>query len=430
VIILYNIIMAIIVTLVVIPSYFIRLIREEGFGERFRQSFGFIPATTLAPVIKKDCIWLHAASVGEIVATSPIVKEIRRQFPEIPILISVITVNGYAMAKQIIPEADSIIFILPDLPFQMHSIVSKIKPKIILLVETELWPKFLWTTQLLDIPVLMVNGRIGCKNLNRYHYIFFLFPHILTTVRRFCMQSITDAEYIIKLGADPQRVFVTGNTKFDQTYTNVSQKEKDKLIQQLGLKGRCPIIVAGSTHKGEEELLFSAFNKIQEQFEHAVLILAPREIRRWQEVALCATSYNLSAICRTDSEKIEDKHSLVILDTIGELGKIYSIGDIVYVGGSLVPKGGHNILEPAIHGKPILVGQYMFNFKDSYTLFSNRGACQTVYDGTDLTKKLLAILASSEMQKAMSEEALAIMNENHGATDETLLHIKDILKCS
>lgn len=244
------------------------------------------------------------------------------------------------------------------------------------------------------------------------------------------MQSITDAEYIIKLGADPQRVFVTGNTKFDQTYTNVSQKEKDKLIQQLGLKGRCPIIVAGSTHKGEEELLFSAFNKIQEQFEHAVLILAPREIRRWQEVALCATSYNLSAICRTDSEKIEDKHSLVILDTIGELGKIYSIGDIVYVGGSLVPKGGHNILEPAIHGKPILVGQYMFNFKDSYTLFSNRGACQTVYDGTDLTKKLLAILASSEMQKAMSEEALAIMNENHGATDETLLHIKDILKCS
>jgi 3-deoxy-D-manno-octulosonic-acid transferase len=419
--------MGIIATLLVIPLYIIRLIKEKGFSERFRQSFGVIPRTALEPVANQKCIWLHAASVGEIVAASPIVKEIRRQFPEKLILVSVITVNGYAMAKRIIPEADSIIYVLPDLPMQMHSIVAKIRPEIILLVETELWPGFLWVSKQFNVPVIMVNGRIGDKNVRCYKFLFFFFPHMLKTIVKFCMQSVIDAQYIIKLGANPRRVFVTGNTKFDQTYTNVSQTEKNEIVQQIKLEKRWPIIVAGSTHKGEEEIVFTAFKKILEHFESAALIVAPRAIQRANEVSLLAIQYNLSATLRTSLDSFGDENNIIILDTIGELGKIYSIGDVVYVGGSLVPRGGHNILEPAAHGKPIIVGPYMFNFKDTYALFSEHQACETVQDADELTDKLLVLLTDNKKRELMGERALAIINENCGATTNTVQHIKEIL---
>ncbi|GMB00004.1 3-deoxy-D-manno-octulosonic acid transferase [Pelosinus sp. IPA-1] len=429
-IILYNILVVIVIVLAVIPLYIIRLLREKGFSTRFRQSFGFIPKVTLDPIADKGCIWLHAASVGEIVAASPIVKEMRKQLPKIPILISVITVNGYAMAKQIIPEADSIIFILPDLPFQVRNLISRIKPNIILLVETELWPNFLWNAQSMGIPVLTVNGRLSEKSLSRFLFILHFFPHILTSVTRFCMQSISDAQRIIKVGADPHRVFVTGNTKFDQTYIDTIQSKKEELLLKMGLKTRWPIIIAGSTHKGEEEILFTSFKKIQEYFDRAVLIIAPREITRAEAVANLANNYNLSPILRTTVNKLECNHNVVVLNTIGELGKIYSIGDIVFVGGSLVPKGGHNILEPAVHGKAILVGPYMFNFKDIYDLFSKRGACETAFDCDDLTEKLIAILANDEKRQLIGERALLITRENRGAANKTVQHIKEILHVS
>ena len=419
--------MGIIATFLVIPLYIIRLMKEKGFSERFRQSFGIIPRTALEPIVNKRCIWLHAASVGEIVAASPIVKEIRRQFPERPILVSVITVNGYAMAKRIIPEADSIIYILPDLPIQMRNIVAKIKPEIILLVETELWPGFLWVAKQFNIPVVMVNGRIGDRNVRRYKFLFFFFPYMLTTIVKFCMQSVIDAQYIIKIGADPRKVFVTGNTKFDQTYTNVSQAGKNELVRQLKLEKRWPIIIAGSTHKGEEEIVFTAFQKILEHFEFAVLIIAPRDIQRADEVSLLASQYNLSAALRTSLGDFSDENSIIVLNTIGELGKIYSIGDVVYVGGSLVPRGGHNILEPAAHGKPIIVGPYMFNFKDTYALLSEHQACETVQDADELTDKLLVLLTDNKKRELMGERALAIINENSGATANTVQHVKEII---
>lgn len=422
--------MTIILVIVAIPVFAFRLIREAGFGERLKQSFGFLPEGALTPIADKGCLWLHAASVGEIVATSPIIKEIRRELPGVPVLVSVVTANGYDMAKRIIPEADSIIFFPLDLPLLGRRVISRIKPKLFVLVETELWPNFLMSAQALNIPVMMVNGRISDKSVSRYRYLFSILNDMLNTVIRFCMQSTIDAQYIIRLGAKPRRVVVTGNTKFDQTYTDVSPSERDRLAGELGFSGHWPVIIAGSTHKGEEELVLAAFKQVKEAFPDARLVLAPRDNLRGSELVALAEKYNLKAVRRTDGTEAGSGHEVVVLDTIGELGRIYGIADIVYVGGSLIPQGGHNILEPAAHGKPILVGPHMFNFKDSYALFSGRGACATVNDSSELGETITRLLQGEEEREAMGREALAIIKENRGAARRSVQHIKEVLALS
>lgn len=423
---LYNI-LAIIVVIVALPVFVVRFIREEGFGERLKQSFGFLPEETLAKVAHKNCIWLHAASVGEIVATSPLVKEVRRQFPERVILVSVVTASGYIMAKRIITEADGIIFFPLDLPWLSQRTFTRIMPGIFAPVETELWPNFLAACRKYHVPVVMVNGRISEKSLDRYHYLRGVLEDMLSTVTRYCMQSTIDAQYVIRLGADPHRVVVTGNTKFDQTYTDIEPAEKQRLVCELGLDGKYPVIVAGSTHKGEEEQLFRAFQSIKLKYPAAKMILAPRAIIRAEEIALLAESLALQAVKRTALPS-DTPYDVIILDTIGELGRIYSLGDIIFVGGSLIPQGGHNILEPAAHGKPIIVGPHMFNFKDSYALFSGRGACATVYDEAELAAKILTILNNKEVCSNMAENTLAIIKENRGAAVKSINYLRQVLE--
>ncbi|AJQ25965.1 3-deoxy-D-manno-octulosonic acid transferase [Pelosinus fermentans] len=424
---LYNLLVTLLVVLAA-PVFLFRFIREEGFGRRLRQSFGFIPEEELAPVLQKDCIWLHAASVGEIVAASPIIKEISNELPDKPILISVVTSSGYDMAKRIIKDADSIIFFPLDLPYLSHSVVKRVRPSVFLLVETELWPNFLKAARHFSIPVMMVNGRISDKSVERYHYMRSILKSMLNTVEKFCMQSTIDAQYIIRLGADVQRVVVTGNTKFDQTYTNVTLKEQQTLRQGMGIEESVPVLVAGSTHPGEEEMLLTAFQKVRESYPSAKLLIAPRDIIRSEEIVNLAATYGFKGILRTKfSQQSREQHDIIVLDTIGELGKVYSIGVIIYVGGSLVPRGGHNILEPAAHGKSILVGPHMFNFKETYALFSGRQACVTVYDAETLGTTFLELLNNEELRLKMSQETLTIIEENRGASRKSVMYLKELL---
>jgi len=425
---LYNL-LALVLVVLAAPVFLYRLIREAGFGERLKQSFGWLPPETVAKVANKNAIWLHAASVGEIVATSPMVKEIKKEMPDSVVVISVVTASGYDMAKRIIPEADGVIFFPLDLPWLSCHVVKKIAPQAFLLVETELWPNFLKASRKSGIPVMMVNGRIGDKSFGNYRYLGSVLQDMLQTVVKFCMQSSIDAQYIIKLGADPQRVMVTGNTKYDQTYTDVSEDEQKLLISQYGFAGQRPIIIAGSTHKGEEESLFASFGKIRNRFPQACLVIAPRDIQRADELVSMAAASGHRAVKRSKLEKENaGGHNTVILDTIGELGRVYSIADVVFVGGSLIPQGGHNILEPAAHGKPIVVGPHMFNFKDIYALLSDRKACITAKDPTLLTDKLLAVLENKELSETMSKNARAIIEENRGAAHKNTLQLKLLLE--
>jgi len=425
--ILYNI-AALLVVILIIPAFMLRSIREKGFVERIKQSLGLLPNEALERVARRQCIWVHAASVGEIVAASPLIKEFRREFPDDPILVSVVTNSGYAMANRIIKDADSIIYYPLDLPFLPQYILGKIRPRVFLPVETELWPNFLKAARKYKIPVMMVNGRISDKSVKRYHHLHSLLDDMIGTVNVFAMQSEIDAQYIQRLGARAEFVTVTGNTKFDQTYTNVDPAEKRRLISEMGLEGAQGILLAGSTHKGEEKYILESFCQLRKDFPGVKMVIAPRDIMRQDEIQALCHEYGFSVRLRTALLKApEADHDIVILDTIGELGKVYSIGDVVYVGGSLIEHGGHNILEPAAHGKAIIVGHHMFNFKDTHILFSKRNACITVKNQQELTASIRRLFAEKEERNRMEAETLAIVSENKGASRKSALILHELL---
>ena len=425
---LYNI-AAFIVVIPVLLVFLVRATRERGFVERIRQSFfGIFPEHALERVEKKNCIWVHAASVGEIVATSPLIKEFRKEFPKSPILVSVVTTSGYEMANRIIKDADSIIYYPLDLPWLAGHVLRRIHPRVFLPVETEMWPNFLKTARKLRIPVMMVNGRISDKSVKRYKHLRSLLSDMIGTMTKFAMQSPIDAEYIKRLGAPPELVTITGNTKFDQTYTDVSQEEKEKILVDMGLLENEGIFLAGSTHRGEETYVLQAFRKIREKHQKARLVIAPRELLRTMEVIHICKSAGFSVATRTGlQEKPSTGHDIVILDTIGELGKVYSIGDVIYVGGSLISHGGHNILEPAAHGKAIIVGHNMFNFKDTHALFTKRNACLTVKNSDELAETAARLFDEPEERRRMEQETLAIVNENKGAARKSAVILHEML---
>lgn len=428
--ILYNILILIVLFVFVLPYYTYRLFTEKGFGLRFKQSFGFVDEKEIEKVVGTDCVWIHGASVGEIVATSPLVKQIRKEMPERKILVSAFTVGGYNMAKQIIPEADAIIFFPLDFPFVAESMVRRIRPGVFMPVETELWPNFLKAIRELHIPVMMVNGRISEKSVKNYRYLYGIWEDMLNTVTRFCMQSTIDADYITSLGADKAKVFVTGNTKFDQTYAEVTAEDLEKYRTELSISGAYPVIVAGSTHPGEEQILIDSFKAIRAQFSNARLLIAPRKITRADEIAKMAHNAGFETGYRSkmlENPQTRNDYPVVLLDTIGELGRIYAVGDVVFVGGSFSNTGGHNVLEPAAHAKPILVGPSMQNFKDSYALLSKVKACKMVNDKDELTKEFLDIMSNDERRKQMGEASIQVIRENRGADVKSIHYLKDLL---
>ncbi len=425
---LYNI-AAILVVILIIPVFMIRAIRERGFVQRIKQQVGFIPKSALEKVANKNCIWVHAASVGEIVAASPLIREFHKEFPKTPILVSVVTNSGYEMANRIIKDADSIIYFPLDLPWLSGHVLRRVMPRIFMPVETELWPNFLKAARELHIPAMMVNGRISEKSVKRYHHLHSILDDMIRTVKTFAMQSSIDAEYIKQLGAPPELVTVTGNTKFDQTYTEVTPEEKLSMIQEMGLGDNDGIFLAGSTHKGEEVFVLDAFKELRKEFPKAKLVIAPRELLRVSEILSLCKKYGFNAKRRTElQQNLTTDHDIVILDTIGELGRVYSIGDVIYVGGSLIPHGGHNILEPAAHGKAIIVGYNMFNFKETHELFSKRDACITVNNSSELTEQVLNLFRDSDLRNRMEKETLAICSENKGAARRTAVLLRKLLE--
>ena len=426
----YNLVAIILLVFCIIPFFIFRSFKEKGFTKRFRQSLGFFHSHEIKAVAGRSAIWIHGASVGEIVATSPLVKEIRKAFPDVPIVVSAVTTGGYTMAKQIIPEANAVIYFPLDLPLVASMVIERIHPRVFMPVETELWPNFLHGINVRGIPVMMVNGRISDKSVKTYRYLYGILSDMLGSFGRFCMQSKLDAEYIMRLGADPAKVVVTGNTKFDQTYAEVTKEDKDRFYKELGINEKRPAIVAGSTHHGEEKVVIEAFAEVRKKFPDASLLIAPRKTGRLSEIQNIAKEYGFECSTRSALLKMHDRknYPIILIDTIGELGRLYAVGDVVFVGGSLIKHGGHNVLEPAAHGKPILVGPNMFNFKDSYSLLLNHGAIKTINNAEELSQNLLEILSDTKLKEKMGQASTDVIEENRGAAVKSIVYLKELLK--
>ncbi|MEI6285648.1 MAG: 3-deoxy-D-manno-octulosonic acid transferase [Bacillota bacterium] len=422
---IYNLLIVLAV-IVMLPKFIKRLFKEPGFKERFKQSFGFIPATELAKVSRKNCVWIHAASVGEVVAASPIVREARKRFPNRPILFTVITATGYEMANRIITEADAITFLPLDLFWQSKRLVKQIQPAIFVNIETELWPNLLYYLKQQNIPAIMVNGRISEKSRRQYQWVRAFMKQTLSAIQKFCMQSAVDAQNIIEVGADPRLVLVTGNTKYEQSYTMINPALKAEKLTELRITGARPIFIAGSSYEGEEAALLKTFIQLKAQHAQAVMIIAPRKIARADVISELAGNLGIVTIKRT---QITDqcRADVIILDTIGELGQLYGIADFVFVGGSLIKRGGHNILEPAAHGKPIVIGPNMFNFKEIYAMMSENQACITVHDEKELAETLLLLANDNQLCEKYSRNALKVIEENSGAVGRSIDEIAKLL---
>ena len=414
-----------------IPILIYRLVFEEGFYDRLKQSAGVMPTPTLLQIADHNAIWIHAASVGEVVAASPIVRELKKKYPEEMVVVSVVTATGHRMAQRIIPEADGHIFFPFDLPVITERIVNIVNPKAIILIETELWPNFLRLAWKKKIPVMMMNGRISRRSMRRYSLIHRFTAKMLLQICKFCMQSRIDKERIISMGASPERVTITGNTKYDQTYAEVSEEERKELRREFRFEGKGPIIVAGSTHGGEEEIVIRTFGKILEKYPDARLLLAIREVTRASSVKFMIKRQGYTVLRRSKMGTEEDDGQgaqAVILDTIGELGRLYSLADVVFVGGSFVKVGGHNILEPAAHGKPVIVGPNMFNFQEIFELLSERGVCVMADNEKSFERTLLDLLSHPDKMRKMGEAALEVVHENQGATRRNIGAFEELVK--
>jgi len=418
------------------------MVTKGKYKKGLRQRLGFIPplctgAGFIPQVKNKDIIWVHAVSVGEVIAASSIIDAIRKKFSNYNFLISTVTDTGQDMARKTVSDPKEIIYFPLDFKWIINKVLNAVKPKLFIMVETELWPNFIRETKKREIPLAVVNGRISPGSFKGYRVIKPFLKRVLSNINLFCMQSELDKERIISLGAPEEKVHTTGNVKFDGLNTEIADREK--LTEELKISLKDLVLVAGSTHPKEEEIILDIYQKAKEKFPSLRLILAPRHPERIPEVESLCKNRNLSYIRRSQLSSISAKLTadrqdqgsrikVILLDTIGELAKVYSLSTVVFVGGSLVPIGGHNILEPAALGKVPLFGPYMHNFIESVRLLLEGGGGIQVRDKENLLKDILDLLRNPERREKIGNRAQKVIKKHQGASERTVELIGKLLE--
>jgi len=382
---------------------------RRGLGEQL----GFIPGSKLTA---GPHIWVHAVSVGENTAAKPVWQALLRLLPDHHLLLSTTTDTGQATADKLVSEQGRTIYFPFDLLPCVWLALARAQPGVIVIMETELWPNFLAVAKRLGCKVMVANGIISDRSLRGATRVRPLYRWMMGNIDRFCMQSREDADRIVRLGAVPDRVTVAGNTKFDEVLTAVPLGEQITLRNALGVNRDEPILLAGSTHPGEEEPVLRAFRQVKAAHPNARLLIAPRHIQRAGEIAELITAHGFAAARRT---KIADApappDAVIILDTLGELNRAYALCTAAFVGGSFVPIGGHNILEPLGLGKPALFGPHMEKNRDLARLALEAGVGFQVADADALAARWSAFLADRKLLKDMAGKTQAVFEQHTGA---------------
>jgi 3-deoxy-D-manno-octulosonic-acid transferase len=409
---------------------FMLLIRPK-YRKGLIQKLGFLPGKDLVSLEGKQPIWIHAVSVGEVMAAIPLIRELKKKYPEEKLVISTVTDTGNYTARQQVKEADSVIFFPFDYPGIVRKVITRVRPRLFITLETEIWPNFLRELNRLKIPAIMVSGRISSNSYRQYRFFSFFFKRVLENISFFCMQSETDASRIAAIGARPERLRITGNLKLNQNIPIRIPEDKKGLFLSLNLREGQNIFIAGSTHRGEEEIILAVFRELKKEFPDLILLLAPRHPERFSEVASLLQGMEFNSIRRTEispSSGGRGAIEVILLDTIGELFKFYGIGTVIFIGGSLVPIGGHNILEPAIYKKAVLFGPHMDNFSDISQILSSTGAGICVGNEKELLTRARALLLDEGLRESLGKAALKVIEENQGALHKSVDVIEQFLR--
>ena len=402
------------------PSVFLRALRSPHQREGWRERLGCYPEALLSRLQAIQPVWIHAVSVGEVSAASVLANLWTARRPSLPLLVSTVTGTGREVAGRSLPQAAAVVYFPIDLPTVVHRTLATVRPRLVLLTETEIWPNFLRECAALRVPVAIINGRLSERSFSRYRLVRPFIRRVLQCVDLFCMQTGADAKRILALGASPERVHVVGNLKFDAAPHADASSLAEQWRRELRIEAQRPVLVAGSTHAGEEEVLLQAFSRLRGEFTDLLLILAPRHPERVAHVEAMVAAHGLAAVRRSALPQGGNSAKEVILvDTVGELSALYAVGSIAFVGGSLIPRGGQNLIEPALHGRPVLFGPHMENFIEASAYFVERGAAIQVRDAADLTRQLARLLRDPAARARMGQAAMAALAAHQGACERT-----------
>ena len=404
-----------------LPLYFLR--GKFNFG--FLRRLGFLPAQ-----LNLDRpIWIHAVSVGEAIAIKELLAQLRLAYPGKKLVISTVTATGNKIAQSLVKDGDFLTYLPLDFSFIVKHVLKKINPCMFIIAETEIWPNLITSLDKLQIPVITVNGRISDSSYGGYKLIRFFIQPILRMVKQFCVQSNLDALRLESLGADKQRIQVTGNLKFDINLDPIVELNVLTYRDKLWLGQLDKLLVCGSTHPGEEELILSAYQELLLVFPKLKLLIAPRHPERGEKISRLTADRGFMPILISNISAAGPtciNNPVFILDTIGQLLNYYSAADIVFVGGSMVKKGGHNILEPASLKKPVIFGPYMFNFRQISELFLANQAALMAVNSRELADKVKELLNNNLLAKGLVERAYALIIKNRGATNKNIQIIKQL----
>ena len=373
---------------------------------------------------KKGNLWVHALSVGEVISAIPLVERLKTTFPEKDIVFSVTTKSGMVVATEKLSGRVSCIMTLPvDAWWCVRRMVNHVGPSVFILVETDLWPALLYFLKQGGIRSLLVNGRISPRTLKSYKKAPALVRGLFAPLAYCLMQTDLDRDRLLQVGVTPKKVINTGNIKFDREMKTMDAVEKGHWLETLGLKPEMQIWVAGSTHEGEEAVLLKVFQKLQPRFPLLRLILAPRDVSRAGEIRKLINTRGMSSILRTKASKNRRPYDVLVLDTVGELGHIYGLGSVAFVGGSLVPIGGHNLLEPAAFGIPVLFGPHTHNFEFMSESILNVGGGVRVQNAGELLETMSLFLSDPDFRMGMGDSAKAFVTGNRGALGRVVGYI-------
>jgi 3-deoxy-D-manno-octulosonic-acid transferase len=406
----YNLFL-ILATVLLFPVILFKLVTVPKYRGGLTQKLGRLRKGVLRVIKGTRPIWVHAVSVGEVMAAHPLIRELRKTYPDRKLILSTVTVTGHYTARRRVPEADAVFYFPFDYPCIVRRVIKGINPEIVMVAETELWPNFFRELKRAGIPSVVINGRISPKSHKNYLRLKSFFSQVFEQVTLFCMQSEEDAGRIKDIGADPAKVMITGNLKFDQ---KIPATQPNPVKIPAGRR----VITAGSTHRGEEAALLEIFSRLREKYPQLLLIIAPRHPERFDEVEGIINSAGYDCQRRTGLKgPVKD---VLLLDTIGELRTFYALCDIAFVGGSLVKVGGHNLLEPAAMKKPVIFSRYMFNFKEISEALMSSGGGIMVRDKGELYVQLDTLLSDPERARRMGERAFRVIEANSGAAKKTI----------
>jgi 3-deoxy-D-manno-octulosonic-acid transferase len=406
--------------LLLVPVFLFNIYRSIRLGWPLAtaERFGLVRQSHIAKIAGRPVIWLHAVSVGEAVAARPLLKALRCRYPNHAIVVSNTTETGKSTAAGF-SEVDLCLYFPFDFLPSVRAILRSVKPRIIIIMETEIWPNFCREAARNNIPLMLANGRISDRSFKRYLKFSWFFRPALRCFSAICMQSEVGFERIAAIGADPDRIKVLGNLKNDIPSHQVSEDERSRLRTQYSIPENCCVLTAGSTRDGEEQYVISAYKALSADFNNLFLVLVPRHPGRTGEISALLDSAGLRYQRRTTlSVGHRLQHGEVLLvDTVGEMMNLYALSDIAFVGGSLVPVGGHNLLEPASVGVPSVFGPYMANFREIEALVLQYGAGIQIHTPEELTNSCRALITSAELRRVLGQNGLKLMRDNGGATE-------------